>query len=378
MVGYKKGEKQMKRRKIFYLSLLVFSVFSLGSFASTINLNVDDFAVFAGGKLSVSKDVIISGDVGSMRDMWINSRSKVDGAIYSGAKFSAGSEFSATGRIISHGSVGINSNANVMSIDSGGSLYVGSGSKVGALKANEKINISRYVTVFGDVGSNNSVGVNSKSVIHGDVIYGTNYWIHSSSKVDGTISKGNVEINSWTTEMRAKPNFKYGKENIYYHSNTDNSLAPGDYRRLSVDKGAVLRLSAGTYNFAKVWFDDNVQVIADTSGGDVLINVAGNLGADAGVKFQSVGDGAFTVQSLKTISLDNDVIADADFISFRNLSIDSGSQINGQLYAGRDIWLGKGVQVSGMTVSPDVPEPTTILLLSIGLFLVHKRRRIAM
>ncbi len=370
----------MKGTRLLCLFVFVFSVFVLNAAAKTISPNINEFAVFAGGKLDISRQVGISGDIGSGSDMWINTKSKIDGSIYSGGKFSVGSEVSASGRIIASGNVGIGPNANLFSIDSGGSMYIGNGSKVGALSANRDLQISRYVSVKGNVGANGRVSVNSNSNIHGDVTYGTRYWISPRSTVDGEILRGETDVDNWSVEKRIRPHVEYGSESIYYRAHTDNVLEPGDYRSLSVDRGAVLKLSAGTYNFAKVWLDDEVQIIADTSGGDVLINVAGSFGADNEVKFQSIGDGQINVQALRGISLNGGIQADANFISFNNLSLGNGSEINGQLYANGNMWIGKGTQISGLSVSPNVPEPATLGLLLLGFVMLFgkHRRRLAM
>ncbi len=375
---YKK-ENVMKGKKFFGLFVSVLCFVLVGPvFSETISPDINDFAVFAGGKLSVSKRVGISGDIGSGYDMWLGSKSKVDGFIYSGGKFSVDSEFSATGRIISKGNVCIGTDANLFSIDSKGSIYVGNNSKVGALSANRNLQIGRYVAVNGDAKSNCNVNINSYSFVHGDMVYGRRYWIDSRSGVDGDIIRGRVTVDDWRTSKRTAPTIHYGSQDLYYRSHTNNTLTPGDYRRMSVREESILRLSAGTYNFYSVWLDDDVRIIADTSKGDVLINVAGSFSSDDNLNIQKVGDGQIVVQALRGISLDKGTQADANFLSFCNFSLGEGSKINGQLYANRNMWIGKETQIAGFSTSPNVPEPATLGLLLMSLVMLKvKSRRMA-
>ncbi len=345
--------------------------------SSTVVLGTDDFTVLAGGRLSTSKQVSITGNVGAGSNIWFNQQSSVTGSIYTGGKFSAGSRFSVSNRILAAGNVSIGENANLLSIDTKGTMYIGSNSRVGDLNAKGNLSLSKYVTVNGNVVSNNRVYVNRHSVIHGNLTYGTSYWLNSQSTVDGNISQGSASVDVWSPVKRDKPGFTSGSDNIHYQKDTDNTLLPGNYRSLVACKNATVRLTAGTYNLGRIWLDKDVQLIADTSEGDVLVNIANSATAGKDVKFQTLGSGQLTLQASHNIALSENVLAQANLISFGNLTISSDSQITGQLYADNNIYLGKGVQVTGCCGTP-VPEPATIGLLLIGFYVVRKKRRVVM
>lgn len=299
------------------------------SHATTVLTSVDDFTILAGRTFSANRNVSVTGNIGAGSNVWLGSSSTMRGSIYTTGRFSISQKATVTGSVIAKGNVNI-----------------GQSSTLGPIDASGNISISR------------------RAKIHGDVTYASRYWASSSAVIDGTVTKGSPDV--WQAVTRTNPGFSYGSGNLSYGEGEDNTIAPGSYNNLWSNKNSTIRLSAGTYNFRQFSVGKGTHIIADTSSGDVVVNMATNLWADQKSTFKNVGSGSLTFQAGRSIALSKDILADASFISFGNLGVNTGSAVTGQLYAGNNLWLGQNVQVTGSPAG--VPEPATILFLIVGLY----------
>ena len=204
--------------------------------------------------------------------------------------------------------------------------------------------------------------------------YGSGYWISGSATVEGDVGRDLRQPDTWTTTLRDEPTWGGLGGSTYYGRGENVTLAPGAHKGLNVDRDATITLTGGTYDLGSVWLGRDVTLVADTSAGDVVLNVDGSLSTDSGVTFTDTGAGAFLVQADRAIYLGQSTQAEASFRSYASLEIDADSEILGRLYAAGDVWLGRNTSVDGGIGGP-VPEPATLALLGTGFAAIMLRRR---
>jgi len=322
-------------------------------------------------------------------DVSVGNNGVVAGGIYSGASASLGNNSSVAGRVQAVSDVGVGNGVGVGRVDAGRDISVSSGAVTGGLRAGDDVSIGS-ATVNGDVHAGDDGSLNGNGVIHGNVTYGDKFSRSKSSVVDGTVAQGTAESpdlandgpDSFQTTLRECPTFTCGSTNLYYDSGQTVTLAPGSYGTLSVGADATLYLSAGVYDFANIWLDGSVRIIADTTGGDVVVNSYEDLGTGSGVNFSVNGTGKLVFQARNDLDIGRDSTIQADLLAFNDLRIDRDTSITGFLYATGGIWLDYGVNVMGggsaaMVAGGQVPEPGTLAVLALGglTMLTRLRRR---
>jgi len=318
------------------------------AYGGMIGVDVDQFAVLAGGKISTGKDVTIEGTIGAVKNISLGKQSTVFGDIYTTHKLDAGSSVTVFGDILASKNVHLGKDSWF------GGDVVGAG----------RLDLSSGVTVMGDVATENRLSLGKDSLVHGDALYGTSYSLGSGAVVEGLITQLAEDLDEWSPTLRSDPGLSTSvSENDYFAANSVFTLDPGDYGRLDIDRDSVLYLSAGTYNFQKIWLGQDVRLVADTSAGDVIINIVDKLDTGSGVTFERLGTGLLTFQAGGNVHLGQDIDADASFLSFAGkIDVASNGSIEGFLYAQKNISLGQGVSVGGAAV----PEPATVLLLAMA------------
>lgn len=257
------------------------------------------------------------------------------------------------------------------SVLTNGSLSTDNGVSIGGNVFANSIWLSNNTSIDGNVISN-SISTGNNVSISGDLSYNNSFWMPKTSNVTGEIAK-----DSWNASKIDKVQTSYGNKSLYYSKNSTVNLAAGDYSSLSVSKGSTVYLTGGTYNFKNAWFDSNVNIVVDTSAGDVFINTADSFTTSQQVSLITNGSGNAYIQSAGSFYIDHHNQIAASILANTNGSVSHSTAISGIVYANNSLWFGNNVDISGIintSTSSAVPEPATALLLISAIpFLKHRR-----
>ncbi len=254
------------------------------------------------------------------------------------------------------------------SVLTNGSISTGTGVQIdGDLGAGRSIWLADRTIVNGNVNTDGGISTGNNVAVTGDLNYSSSFWMPGSSSVSGEIN-----IQSWNAPQISDINISAGNTSLYYASNSTVELISGSYSSMTVSSGSTVYLSSGTYNFSSVWLDRNVNIIADTSAGDVIINSARSFSTSSNVKLSSIGTGFISIVSGDSYYLGSNNDIAANLLAKNSGSIDSRTVITGAVYASNSIWLGSDVSITP-AVAPVVPEPATVLLLMAAFPYLKKR-----
>jgi len=356
--GRHKGVVTMRSVSVTAVVILV-TGFNGGAAAGVIETTPHSLAALAGGRLNTGTDVTIDGGVGAVGNIWLGNRTRVSGDLYTTGAFETGSYVDVGGRAVASGKVGMNR-----------------GSAVGAIDGGRSVTLGRDTVVWGDLTAAERVNIDRNAHMYGDVSYGTGYWVHSRATVDGALGQGPGMPDVWNPSLWTTPDLSTtGSGTDYYAGNSTVVLEPGDYGGLNVDGNSTVHLSAGTYDLAQAWLGRDTRIVADTSGGDVVVNIVGSLTSDRDVAFETVGEGTLVFHVGDYVYLGRGNEAEASFLSYGNLTADVGTLVSGHVFAGADMWLGNDVHIGGVFPESHLPEPATLGLIVAGLGWAALRRR---
>ena len=232
--------------------------------------------------------------------------------------------------------------------------------------------LANDTTVTGNVDTGTRFSTGNNVSITGDINYGNSFWMGNNSTVGGDAYQSYPNLT--TIDL---PSISSGNDSLWYKKNSTVNLDPGSYGSLSVSKDSKIYLTSGTYNFKNIWFDKDVEIILDTSDGDVVINSASSFSTGQNVILSSDGLNGAYIYANNNLSLGNNNNFTASLISNSGISIDNSSLIDGMIYANKDVWLSNNVNVTGANFysKTPIPEPATALLLLTSLPYVIKRAR---
>ncbi len=346
------------RNRTTLIAAALLLVLGAAAGAGVIQTAPGDFAVLAGGTLGTGAGVHIGGMAGAVGNVWLGNGTQVAGDFLTAGKLETGQNVVLTGRAVA-----------------GGNVWFGNGTTVGPVHGSQRVDIGRSVTVGGNLITAGNLNVNRNSVVHGAVSYGGSFWAHSSVAIDGPTGLGLLEPDVWSPSFRDDPGLA-ASTTAYLYSPRNSTLAllPDTFGRIDVDRGSTVYLAAGTYDLDRLWLGRETHVVADTTGGDIILNLAHDLITDRDVVFERIGAGRLTIQAGDYMYLGSGNYADASILSFGNLDVNTNAVIEGYAYAGGNVWLGNNVDVRG--AGAGIPEPVTLAFLatgSVGL-LLHRRR----
>lgn len=342
----------MLRNKIIgrVVMTAVFVLACLAVQAHATPLDIDSFALYAGKTLSVGHGVTVNAPIAAIR------------------------------------SVSLGNEAKAHDIYTEGGVYIGKSSQV-----------------KGDLWANGNVRINNKAMVGGDVNVVGKYWKHKGATVAGTVRQGKEAVSIELPIFGATPDVGIvSPMNILKNP----TKAPRKGRRMApaapamgriavakFDSGRyldrkskskdTLNFSAGTYTMKNFWMDTNGVVNADTSSGDVILNVHGDFSTGNNVKFNTIGDGSLFINVLKeNVWLGSKTEMDA-VVCVYNGGFKTGSNValTGSFHARGNVWLGNNSQVrftGGGGGGGGVPEPATVILLIAGggLCILRRRKRL--
>jgi len=334
---------------------------ALTASAGQVTMGPWEFAVLSGGSFGADQGVQIRGNVGAVGSVWFAKNSTVTGGVYSNSQVSLDQSTAVSGRIVS-----------------GSDIYLARYASAGSLDAFRNVSLDRNTSV-GAITALKNVSIDKSSTVAGNVAYNGSYWAGSGVSIQGSVTRGKADPDVWSVTLRSDPGLATSSSrSLWYATGSTINLNPGDYGQLSVDRNATIYLTAGVYNFSSIWIGRETKIVADTSAGNVVVNVTGGLSMDRQADIDRTGANYVTFQAGGNVWLGRDANAQASFLSYNGtVSIDTCGYIDGFLYSARDMWLGANTQVTGTGLSgamQAVPEPATLAMLLLGLPLLRTRR----
>jgi hypothetical protein len=293
--------------------------------------------------------------------------------------------------IYSGGHVSTQNNVQVDGSIGGGSAWFGNNAHIsGEVMTGANLGGGQNVTVSGSLYAGAALSMGNKATVGGTAHYGTGYWFGNNATITGGLSQMDAS-DIWTPAPL--PDFDMlapGSTAQWFANNSNVDLAPGAYAGLSTGNNATLNLITGEYSFESMWLAQNVDFNIDTSGGDVVIYVAGNFSAGNNVAITASGGGNVTLVAEGSIWLAQNTTSQANFISTGStIGLGAGAQVEGVLWAAGDISLGSNAKVlaadgfaymnsfgggTGGGAAMVIPEPATAALLMVGLGMILDRR----
>lgn len=259
-----------------------------------------------------------------------------------------------------------------------------------SLWAGGTIGLGNYVTIGGSIASGANISAGSGAQL--DSIYTqSSVWLGSNSSVSGDIfANGGIQTGSNVIIDGTSNSFSnfilpaldslehgaIGTDNIYSSKNSTKTLLAGQYRDWNFDRNTTLNLSAGDYTLRDFWMNKDGVVNVDTSAGDVILNVVGQFSTGSEVSFIKTGSGNLYVNVFgHDIWLDDDVSMNAIVKVYGgNIGTDSSVKLSGSFYATGDVWLGSNTQLEYVSSPVNIPEPASLLLSAMSFVFILKFR----
>lgn len=340
-----------------------------GTSGGNRNISVDRYSTV--GEIRGGKDVILARDV------------TVSGSIHAGDDLRADRDTAIAGNVYVRDDAAVGRGVRVGEIHvNGDSLSVGRSATTASLYGAKDVNVERDATVQGDIHAGDDVSLNRGVTVQGSVTYVDSFWQHSSATVAGGSAQGTPDApqaqadpDAWQGAKRTQPGFSHGSADLSFDSHTTAGIAPGTYRDLWAGHDATLSLAAGQYEFRDVWLDAKTKILADTTGGDVVIRAADDFGLARDCQVQVVGDGQVWIYAADNLDIGSGGRVRANLLAFDDMSVDRNAGVEGILYAHGNLELGDCVTISAGGAPEAVPEPGTLALLGLGAVGVLFRRR---
>lgn len=369
--------------------------------AGNVQVNSSEITgVYSGGNVlvnGVSND--INGDIVAMGTVYVTPNHDILGSVHSsapagtlvGAEVVGPQSSSITGDVIATGDVDLE---NVLTL--GGSAY-SDGDLSAALNG----------TIDQDARANGSVFLGPNAAVAGDLVYGTTLTLDPGASVAGSTSQGATVVSptTFTGISLPTPAVFSGGAGVVDEAGTSlaDPLAPGIYGTLEADD---IFLTGGTYVFSAIEVTKNADLYLDLSGGDIEIFVEGDVLFDGptltlevlvsadGIDSEEMDDADVPLASKVWLETHGTfrtnrisewfgaVYAPYEGIDAPELSgvgaLYAGGHVDGDVSEpGMKLLIGSGSQTH-IFVAPGyvpVPEPTTALLLALGLVALGTRAR---
>lgn len=163
--------------------------------------------------------------------------------------------------------------------------------------ANTKLNFEAPMTVHGNFHSNGEIDfeeggpseyhgnvtavtdikLKEMNTVHGDVTAGDEIDFRSGATVTGTMTE-NADVEE--ISLLPLPSFTYGNNDFEVYKNKTKSISPGNYKTVTVNINATLKMSAGTYNMKRLDIERGAKLIVDAQLGPVTINIKDRFETD--------------------------------------------------------------------------------------------------
>jgi hypothetical protein len=213
------------------------------------------------------------------------------------------------------------------------------------LHASEFIDVRDRAVVMADVCGGRYLKLGADARIEGDVIVDGNAFLRSRARVTGDVTlagslreQTDVVIDG-TLEERATvtlPNIpvkdvSYGAHSVTVKNGQHETWAPGDYRDGKVRARGSVVFTAGTYNFRRLEIEPNAELILDTTGGEIVVNVDRQLEFGDRSLITAEGDGTVTfyTNSGRTLRIGTDVTFQGAIVApYARVHVFSRAEVN--------------------------------------------------
>jgi hypothetical protein len=191
------------------------------------------------------------------------------------------------------------------------------------LRASRFIDVRDRAVVTADVCGGGYLKLGADARVEGDVVVDGNAFLRSRARVAGDVTlagslreqpdvviEGTLEEQATVTlpDIPARE-VSYGTRNVTVKNGRHETWAPGDYRGGKVRARGSVVLTAGTYNFRGLEIEPNAELILDTTGGEIVVNVDRQLEFGDRSLIRTEGDGTVTfyTNSRRTLRIGTDV-----------------------------------------------------------------------
>ncbi len=147
----------------------------------------------------------------------------------------------------------------------------------GSIVATGKLELDNSAVVGGDVTSRDEVRIKQDATVAGNATSAGRVVLHHRAVVEGTITEY-ATIAPATTIPPVDFTVVPGTVDISVKRKRCETLLPGSYRKLKVENGGAITLTAGVYVFAEVEVGHGAVVYLDLNGGTLLVDVLGDVG----------------------------------------------------------------------------------------------------
>ncbi len=267
---------------------------------------LSDFVVFGKTSVTIGQNTgaPVNAAVGSGGSVTIQQNGQLgdgnDAIILSGGgAYTGGNNGNYVGDIIFSGSVNLGNGSQVT-----GNIHSG-----GSVTTNQGVKVSGDVIATGNISlaQNNQIG----GVVHagGNASLGNNTTVGGTASAGGTVALGNNASTGGVINGAAAPTplspasivmpsanvFSAGGTNYSYNNNQQLALSEGTYGAVSFKNNGKLTLTSGVYYFDSFNFGNNGLLELDLTGGDILINIVGNLTGGNNFDIALIGGDPFDV-----------------------------------------------------------------------------------
>jgi hypothetical protein len=258
----------------------------------------------------------------------------------------------------------------------GGTIGLGSGVSINApFAAGGNISTGGSVNLM-SVYTESNVWLGNNSAIAGDIFAAGSIQTGSNVVIGGS-------ANSFTDftlpQLDLLQQSTFGTENIYARKNTTTTLTAGEYADWSFDKNTTLNLTAGEYSLKNFWMGKDGVVNIDTSAGDVILNLVGQLSTSSDVAFITSGSGSLYVNVFGSSAWlgSGTSLSAALTVYGGDFGAGASAQLAGSFFATGNIWLDSNSQL-GFVPYQEIPEPASLAIFAVGslCFLFRRKRTI--
>ena len=307
----------------------------------------------------------------------------VQGSVHVAYKFEAKEDAVIQGAVFAGDDIKIEKRGLVLGdLHSGDKIELKDDVVAASLYAAGDVKLKKRVQLSGGIDSGHNVDLDDDTVVHGDVVYADKLRMDRSATIEGIVTKGTADApqapdgpDSWSGSKRTKPSFSHGGSSLRYDAHSTVSIDTGSYKDLRAGHDATLAFSAGEYEFRDVWLDARAKIVADTTGGDVIIKASDDFGLGDDCRVEVLGDGQVWIYASDDINIGGGAVVRANMLAFDDMWIGQGAGVEGIVYADDCMQLGDYVTVLTAGGGATVPEPGTLVLLAGGGVLIVLRRR---
>jgi len=360
----------------FFAAVSLVAVLLVAIAQTAIAVSILDFVMFGDTYVGIGSSVTVNGAlVGSNGDVIVGDYSNTLG-LRGGGSGVFGDNTAITGDVIFNGDIYYGDNIQVNgNIDAGGSFYTGLDNEItGNVTVGSDAWLDSDTEVIGDLGANGDVTMEPSSSVSGDVTHG------------GSLTPGaNVASDSiGSVTPKVFPSVTLPTATVFSAGGSDQTdpgtLVSGTYGELLISNGQTLNLSAGNYFFDSITMGYSSTLNLHLTDGPINLFVVGPAYFD-NIGVNLIGGGAEDVYSE---TYDEWVVYGGQWfgtiLASNDITLDDNTELTGALYSRSNIFILDDVNANFVASNHLIPEPSTLILFSIGglgilIYGIRRRKR---